>query len=372
MNATFQTKPAPKPEVTPAHSSLVQRRCACAGGGSDCECDEKQRPQMKLAVSRPGDAFEQEADRVAAQVMRMPVSPGAISTVAPIVSRQTAPETDEEIPDESALLSIRRKERGASEPAVTGDVAAEVRSISGGGQPLPSGVRAFFEPRFGHDFGRVRVHTDARAAATTHALEARAYTLGSDIAFAPGEYRPETEAGRMLLAHELTHVLQQRDAAQTVMRACDCPANGYTTPSSGVHAFLSRAFPHLAADDYCITGGQTASYNCYAWSIGVTSRWVEDEVDTSYGDNDGNLEYSDFDAMYATMGLRPVTNATPTNPVVALYGKGGKPTHAALNTGAQCGKFESKLGEYYRISHWMRDLEGGSVYGDINRFYVRS
>ena len=372
MNATFQTtaRTPPKPDVTSTRSSLVQRRCACPGGSGDCECDEQNGPQMKLAVSRPGDAFEEEADRVASQVMRMAL-PGGISPVAPVISRQTAPEEEEDEPqDLSSLLSASRKESDASDPTVTGEVAEQVRSMRGGA-PLPAGLREFFEPRFQHDFGTVRVHTDANAANTTRALHARAYTLGSDIAFAPGEYAPQTEAGRSLLAHELTHVIQQRDAVQTVMRACDCAAAGYGRPNASTRALLSSAFPNLGADDYCVTGPATPTYNCYAWSIGVTNRWVESEVDTA-GDNDGTLEYSDFDQLYARHGLRPITNATPVNPVVALYGTATAPKHAALNTGAACGKFESKLGQHVRISHWMRDLEGGSVYGDINRFYVRS
>jgi hypothetical protein len=74
-------------------------------------------------------------------------------------------------------------------------------------------VRAFFEPRFGHDFSGVRVHTDTRAAQTASAFNARAFTLGRDIVFGPREYAPETTAGQRLLAHELTHVVQQSAAS---------------------------------------------------------------------------------------------------------------------------------------------------------------
>ncbi|WP_081838956.1 DUF4157 domain-containing protein [Thermogemmatispora carboxidivorans] len=77
------------------------------------------------------------------------------------------------------------------------------------GEPLPQEVRAYMEPRFGHDFGQVRIHVDAGAAQTAQALNARAYTVGQDIFFGPGEYAPQTDAGRHLLAHELSHVVQQ-------------------------------------------------------------------------------------------------------------------------------------------------------------------
>jgi hypothetical protein len=77
------------------------------------------------------------------------------------------------------------------------------------GQPLDSAVREQMEPHFGHDFSRVRVHTDAESAETARALDARAYTFGYDIVFGRGEYAPRTAQGARLLAHELTHVLQQ-------------------------------------------------------------------------------------------------------------------------------------------------------------------
>ncbi|MEK6406963.1 MAG: DUF4157 domain-containing protein [Acidobacteriota bacterium] len=83
------------------------------------------------------------------------------------------------------------------------------------GQPLDSPTRAFFEPRFGHDFSRVRVHTDGRAAESARAVNALAYTVGRDVVLREGLYRPETAAGRSTLAHELTHVVQQHGATQT-------------------------------------------------------------------------------------------------------------------------------------------------------------
>jgi hypothetical protein len=77
------------------------------------------------------------------------------------------------------------------------------------GQPLDAGAREFMEPRFGHDFSRVRVHTDARAAESARAVNAHAYTVGQDIVFGSGQYAPDTTAGQRLLTHELTHTLQQ-------------------------------------------------------------------------------------------------------------------------------------------------------------------
>jgi len=85
------------------------------------------------------------------------------------------------------------------------------------GQPLDTGTRSFMEPRFGHDFSQVRVHTDARAAESARAVNALAYTVGKDVVFGKGHYMPGTSEGKRLLAHELTHVVQQK--APIVQRA---------------------------------------------------------------------------------------------------------------------------------------------------------
>src|SRR5712691_7865406 len=81
------------------------------------------------------------------------------------------------------------------------------------GQPLDASTRALMEPRFGHDFSRVRVHTDAQAAESARAVDAQAYTVGRSVVFGAGQYAPKSNAGQQLIAHELTHVLQQSKGA---------------------------------------------------------------------------------------------------------------------------------------------------------------
>jgi len=94
--------------------------------------------------------------------------------------------------------------------APTNDVPPTVHEgLHSPGQPLDTETRAFMEPRFGHDFSRVRVHTDARAAESARAVNALAYTLGQDVVFGMAQYRPRTGEGLRLLAHELVHVVQQ-------------------------------------------------------------------------------------------------------------------------------------------------------------------
>ncbi|WP_081838957.1 eCIS core domain-containing protein [Thermogemmatispora carboxidivorans] len=105
-----------------------------------------------------------------------------------------------------------RKMRREQEPSIT--ASEPLRSTEQpAGEALPQEVRAYMEPRFGHDFGQVRIHVDEWAAQAAQALNARAYTVGQDIFFGQGEYAPQTNEGRHLLAHELTHTLQQQGAS---------------------------------------------------------------------------------------------------------------------------------------------------------------
>lgn len=100
----------------------------------------------------------------------------------------------------------------ATNSATTSTVPSSVHEVlRSSGQPIDAVARAFMQPRFGHDFSQVRVHTDARAVESARAVNALAYTVGNDVVFGSNSYNPRTVAGRFLLAHELTHVAQQKD-----------------------------------------------------------------------------------------------------------------------------------------------------------------
>jgi len=113
-----------------------------------------------------------------------------------------------------ALGSIFSKARDGG-PREAGD-PQEIKTQLGAGRVLDGGARSRMEAAFGHSFAQVRVHTDGRAAALSSSLNARAFTIGNDVAFGAGEYRPGTLIGDALLAHELAHVVQQRDATAIV------------------------------------------------------------------------------------------------------------------------------------------------------------
>ncbi len=199
----------PPPGITRRLSaaSPVARMQGSAGNAAIHRLLRSRIAQTKLTVSRPGDEPEREADRVAGQILRMP-APGAAPSVVqvPTIAQRACRECEEEM---KGTLDAKHS---ASDPP---DVSPEVESYLArghAGQPLADSTRAYFEPRFGRDFGNVRVHTDGPAADSAAALQARAYTVGSDVFFAASEYAPESRAGRSLLAHELTHVVQQGGA----------------------------------------------------------------------------------------------------------------------------------------------------------------
>ena len=139
-------------------------------------------------------------------------------------------------------LYLQRRSLGSSRLAVAPSIVHKV--LRSPGRPLDSGTRAFFEPRFGHDFGHVRVHTDARAAESARAVDAHAYTVGRDVVFGAGRYAPATSDGRQLLAHELAHVVQG-DATTGSPARPDSPVDALEDEANRVDAAvrLGTALP---------------------------------------------------------------------------------------------------------------------------------
>ena len=160
--------------------------------------------QAKLTVSEAGDLYEQEADQVAEQVMRMP---------------------------NPASLPLRQPEAARGAPPATHE---------GAGQPLDPDTRQDMELRFAHDFGDVRIQRDGSAAASAESVNARAFTVGRNIVFGAGQYNPHTGPGRQLLAHELTHVVQQGVAGAA-------PSRGYAA-RTGAQPAISISGPRLARE----------------------------------------------------------------------------------------------------------------------------
>ena len=162
----------------------------------------------KFAASSPEDGCEREADRVSEQVMRMPEPQlqrdGASGESC--AKRQTAQPGQEP-------LRVQTNRIGTSELRQIAAPSVAHAALRSPGQSLNTTTRAFMASRFGNDFSQVRVHTNGEAADAARAVRARAYTVGHDIVFGAGQYAPATRDGKQLLAHELTHVIQQQALA---------------------------------------------------------------------------------------------------------------------------------------------------------------
>ena len=195
--------------------------------------------QAKLVVGPANDHYEREADRVAASVMSQSTAPqiqrqgleedqetiqtkSLASTITPLIQRQEL--NEEENPVQTKSDTIQRQEapteqdenetpvqfkRDGGPTSVTSGVENAIDRARGGGQPLPDGVLARMEKSFGADFSAVRVHADSESDSLNHSLHARAFTTGHDVFFRRGEYNPDSRRGQELIAHELTHVVQQ-------------------------------------------------------------------------------------------------------------------------------------------------------------------
>jgi hypothetical protein len=218
--------------------------------------------QTKLTIGAPNDKYEQEADRVAEQVMRAPAPQGINASQSDLNIQCACQECQEElrkqpIEEEDELIQTKFAgglphggraviQGGALEPASLLQRASRVATdyeseddqpqtkrvqrlgaspvaatappivtdvLRGAGQGLDPVTRHFMESRFGHDFGHVRVHMGPQASASACAIQAHAYTVGRDIVFGAGQFAPLSASGRQLLAHELTHVVQQTGGA---------------------------------------------------------------------------------------------------------------------------------------------------------------
>ena len=183
-NRAVQRLLEPRPEPEPELDDLPEPEDEAAG------------VQRKAVVGAADDPLEHEADSVADKVVGMD-------------SAAVHKEEENGLPTIQAKLGSSAS--AGSEINANADAAASVAEQ--GGSPLADDVRSYFEPRFGQDFSNVRVHSDGAAAEGARAISARAYTLGKDIVFGAGEFAPGTREGKRLLAHELTHVVQQAGGA---------------------------------------------------------------------------------------------------------------------------------------------------------------
>lgn len=230
--------------------------------------------QCRLTIGQPGDKYEQEADRVAEQVMAMPAPPKPnqiqrqgseqdepetlqtkplAASITPLIQRQAESTEEQDEPEtlqtkplaeqdeEQVQLMATRQQAADGSSQRSSNLENQLKGSKGGGNPLPDSARDFVEPRIGADFRGVRVHTDSTAVQMNRELNAQAFTHGQDIYFGAGKYEPGSSDGKRLLAHELTHVIQQTGAKQIQRQ----PINGLKSNKETPPSVLDRFAPSL-------------------------------------------------------------------------------------------------------------------------------
>jgi hypothetical protein len=242
MNVRSNTSVAAPAPPERAIRGVMRRKCSCGShapaGGACSACSGRRSrgsPGTTLRVGAAGDRFEREADRVSEQVM----------------SRRSRDERDPVGARPQQARGVSRMGGGPSGPSpVPGALGTR-------GQALDGSTRAMMEQRFGHDFSAVRVHTGARAAHSAQSVGARAYTVGQHIVFGSGEFAPGTRAGQHLLAHELTHTIQQGRTSGRVQRLLKVQPNAAAT------AEVLGIFNNLCGGgNFAMQGNDVITSNC--------------------------------------------------------------------------------------------------------------
>jgi len=213
MQKAMAKRPADRPKARLTQSTNIDSRRPMRQAARVKSLLRSNRLQPKLTVGQPGDKFEREADAVADRVVRMSDADVAqrveTGTVQPlrIQGRCSACAKGEGCsgPEER----VRAKEQPGETPQLGAALESRVARLQSGGRPLEAATRSFFEPRFGRQLSDIRIHDDRMAASAASSLNAKAFTIGKDIVFGAEEYHPESTRGKHLLAHEITHVLQQ-------------------------------------------------------------------------------------------------------------------------------------------------------------------
>ncbi|HEV7891111.1 MAG TPA: DUF4157 domain-containing protein [Pyrinomonadaceae bacterium] len=291
--------PQQQAETLKAADGLLQRKCACGAhthGGAECEAcagegrklrraavsraeasdaqpralqdsaegfahdfsgtplhsDSSTSPRPGLAVNPAGDASELEADAFAERVMRTNAAAASVGLTA-------------------APRKIARREAAGGEAAqVAPPIVQEV--LRSHGRPLDASAREWMEPRFRQDFGHVRIHADGRAAESARAVRARAYTVGADVVLGAGEYSPHSARGLRLLAHELTHVVQQRGSGAALQRQpTEAPADEKKEPAEK-EGEVVNARDFAKAESLVRIGKQVAA--CQQAGLGKTNSGI--------------------------------------------------------------------------------------------------
>jgi len=292
--------PKTNTQTTSAKNSLF-------GGESDAFV------QPKLSVGQPGDRYEVEADKAADQIVARdqqqtpsfisptpaiqrqtdedvqkqeleneiqqkpvvdPISPGV--QLKPLIQQQTEEEIQQKCAECGQEETLQRKPQG--QQAVSGSVENQLVSSKGGGRPMSGETRSSMESGFGADFGNVRIHTDSNAVQMNKSLGAQAFTSGNDIYFNEGKYNPNSSSGKHLLAHELTHTIQQGGSGAMAQAKIQMMPD-WVNSAAGWVGDTASGVANGVADGAAWVGGQVA--DGAAWvgdQVADGAEWVGDQI----------------------------------------------------------------------------------------------
>ncbi len=363
MKAALQTRTTTDatPSFTPVRSGVLQRKCACGGtpgpSGACAECQRKRLPstptrvQTRLTVNQPGDRYEQEADAVAKQVVRQQRTarrgeapqPATFPSALPVQRMIQRAETSFPSDAEEKVKEEGVQRKGDTPAAATPGLEARLHTLAGSGRPLPETVHGRMEESFGANFEQIRIHDDAEAATLSRSIHAEAFTYGNDIYFGANKFDPATEQGTELLAHELTHTLQQKGIRRkTIQRRGGTKVGELSIRSNVISAGLTAGHAWLA---YLPVSGSMTTYGTWgnltpkglyrdreltytAAAIRTTNLDSTDHTNlTSFAAANADWGYINNCASFAARGWRNVTGES------LAYKSGFIPNPSALGAG---------------------------------------
>ncbi len=277
--------------------------------------------QPKLTINQPGDAYEQEADEVADKVMRMNYASSDKKFFLPSIVQRKCAHCEEEEKEKK----LQRRET-VNEPAQANGQTEKYIGTLSGGSPLDSGQQNFFGSRMGYDFSGVRIHNDSNANASAKNVSALAYTHGNDIVFGSGQYQPNTDEGKKILAHELTHVIQQNignskqiqskaeldkvtekdqytkclAAIENVIKKLEANASKEGMPDDIKEAIklLRKKFTENKIKCYYLDGIEHGITNFTTGEIYMDAKLLKDTTDTFANIGEGNLLHEGIHALH--------------------------------------------------------------------------
>ena len=254
--------------------------------------------QAKLTIGAPDNVYEQEADRISEQVMGMAepqLQRACDGTYPQHLMRQR-----KQLSQAPEILQAKRTHVSGGGQNLAPSIVNE--TLTGVGQPLNRSTRDFMEPRFDHDFSQVRVHAGNLPAQSANSISARAYTVGKNIVFNRGEYAPDTHNGKKLLAHELTHVIQQGSASrsthQTSFPTVDSKAS--VTKLTTANAAVQRATWEEVLGE--MSEDQAAASINEVLGIGAYDDWMTLEAAHNYEMKRARVNLARFSAFKESSG----------------------------------------------------------------------